>query len=142
MVAKKRRILLASARPAYTRLLAILSGYELEFVTTLLGAKAALKGNRFDMIMIGVHFDESRMFELVEHLRADGRYADLPVVCFRGILIADSQDSFAGESIEIACKALGANSFFDLIAYPDDAMGNAAVRSILNRVIIGDSTTR
>jgi CheY-like chemotaxis protein len=139
MAAKKPRILLACVRQAYTRLFAILSGHELEFVTTLIEAQAALKGNPFDLVMIGLHFDESRMFDLLEQVRADARYARVPVVCFHGILSANPQDDLKLEPIEVACKALGANVFFDLLAYPDDTAGNAAIRSIVNRVINTES---
>ena len=137
MVAKKPRILLACVRQAYPRLFAILSGHELEFVSTLTDARAALKGDSFDMIMIGVHFDESRMFELLQQVRADGRYARVPVVCFRGIPAASAEDSLAPEPIEAACKAMGASAFLDMTAFSDDAIGNAAIRSTLGRVLEG-----
>jgi hypothetical protein len=32
---------------------------------------------------------------------------------------------------------MGAAHFFDLVAFPDDARGNAEVRSVINRVLDG-----
>ena len=35
------------------------------------------------------------------------------------------------EEVEVACDAMGANRFFDLMAFPDNSLGNAAVRNII-----------
>ena len=131
MAAKKSRILLACVQDAYTRLFAILTGHELTFVTTLADAHTALKADRFNMIMIGVNFDESRMFDLLQHVRADSKYTRVPVVCFRGVVTPDAEFRFALEEVEVACDAMGANTFFDLMAFPDSSLGNAAVRNII-----------
>ena len=74
MAAKKSHILLACVQDGYTRLFAILTGHELTFVTTLADAQTALRADRFNMIMIGVNFDESRMFDLLQYVRADSKY--------------------------------------------------------------------
>src|SRR5437870_13665032 len=95
MAAKKSRILVACVQEAYPRLFAIFTGHELTFVTTLADAHQALKADRFNMIMIGVNFDESRMFDLLQHVRADSKYSRVPVVCFRGIVTPDTQAKFA-----------------------------------------------
>ena len=131
MAAKKSHILLACVQEGYRRLFAILTGHELTFVTTLAAAQQALKAGRFNMIMIGVNFDESRMFDLLQHVRADSTYSHVPVVCFRGIITPDSEVKFALAKIEVACNAMGANTFFDLMAFPDNTLGNAAVRNII-----------
>lgn len=137
--AKKRRILLASVRQAYRRLSSALTGFELNFAATLQDAQTLLEGEPFDMVMIGVHFDESRMFDLLQHVRTDPRYVRVPVVCFRGILVADIQGTLALTAIELACKALGAHCFFDLLAFPNDASGNAGIRSIVDGMLASES---
>src|SRR5437899_9265582 len=73
MAAKKSRILVACVQEAYTRLFAIFTGHELTFVTTLADAQTALRADHFNVIMIGVNFDESRMFDLLQHVRADSK---------------------------------------------------------------------
>ena len=135
MAAKKSHILLACVQNGYTRLFAILTGHELTFVTTLADAHTALKAERFNMIMIGVNFDESRMFDLLQHVRADSKYSRVPVVCFRGIITPATEVKFALEEVELACNAMGANTFFDLMAFPDNNLGNAAVRNIITTLL-------
>jgi len=34
-------------------------------------------------VTIGVHFDDSQMFDLVRHVRAGGGHADKPVACLQ-----------------------------------------------------------
>lgn len=88
MAEKKKRILVASAHAAYKRLFAILPGYDLRFVETLAEAQSALKADDFSLIMIGIYFEQSKMFELLRYIKSDRKYADIPVVCFRGILLS------------------------------------------------------
>jgi hypothetical protein len=126
---KKTRILVASAHNAYKRLFVILPGYDLRFVETLADAQSALKAGDFSLIMIGIYFEQSKMFELLKYVRSDIRYAEVPVACFRGILLPGAFDL---KPFELRCKALGANAFLDLTAFSDDAFGNAALR---NRII-------
>jgi hypothetical protein len=132
----KARILAACARQAYTRLFAILSDCELALVSTLADADAALKAGGFNLVMIGLHFDESRMFELLHDVRADAKYERVPVVCFRGIIASDGDVDFTLEAVQAACKAMGANAFFDLMAFTDDALGNAAIRKLVDRFLV------
>ncbi|HZL89820.1 MAG TPA: hypothetical protein VFB96_15750 [Pirellulaceae bacterium] len=131
---RKTRILVACVRRAYTRLFAILSGYELTYVTSLADARVALQADDFDLILIGRYFDESRMFDLLQDVRADARFQFVPVACFRGIA-ADAQGKAGLEGVESACKNMGANAYFDLPAYPDDALGNAAVRQVVDGLL-------
>ena len=128
MAEKKKRILVASAHAAYKRLFAILPGYDLRFVETLAEAQSALKADDFSLIMIGIYFEQSKMFELLRYIKSDRKYAEIPVVCFRGILMSGTFDV---KPFELRCKALGASAFFDLTAFTDDAFGNAALRSSL-----------
>src|SRR6267378_901209 len=40
-----------------------------------------LRHDGFQLIVIGLDFDESRMFELLQYVRGLPRYKDVPVVC-------------------------------------------------------------
>jgi len=128
-----RRILVADTPLADRRLAAILSGYELVFERTLDAAGRALAGPRFDIVLVGVHFDESRMFDLLRQLRTTAPHAGLPVVCVRSHQFVSPAITIEG--LEIAAKALGCKLFLDLTKYSDDAQGNAEVRRLLDGLL-------
>ena len=116
-VPMKKSILVADH--ADVRLSAVLAGHELSFVSTLDEAKRVLAGRNFDLVAIGVHFDESRMFDFLRHLQASGKHASVPVVCTRSYRFVSPAISIEG--LEIAVRALGCRLFLDLTKYPDDA---------------------
>jgi hypothetical protein len=134
----KARILIACMPQAYTRLFAILAGHELSFATTLGDAQIALNGDRFDMIMVGVHFDESKMFDLLQVVKADGRQGQARLVCFRGIEAESDKSRILEANCQAACEAMDA-AFFDLAAFADDTHGNDAVRQIIRGLLLAES---
>jgi CheY-like chemotaxis protein len=105
----KKLILVADHSDA--RLSALLSGHDLSFVSALDEAKKLLTGRNFDLIVIGVHFDESRMFDLLRHVRWQERHRATPVVCV--LTIEFSRHAIAAEGLEIAVKALGSTAYLD-----------------------------
>jgi PleD family two-component response regulator len=106
----KKSILVADH--ADVRLSAVLAGHELTFVSTLDEAKRILAGRNFDLVAIGVHFDESRMFDLLRYVRWQERHRATPVVC---VLTTDfAHQAIAAEGLEIAVKALGGTAYLDL----------------------------
>src|SRR2546423_6141372 len=65
-----------------------------------------------DLIVCSVRFNESRMFDLLNHLHAMPGKAKIPVICCRAI---DKPLSAARDhAIRVAAEALGAIAFFDL----------------------------
>jgi CheY-like chemotaxis protein len=127
------RILVADTSANDRRLSAILAGHDVGFVRTLAEAQRLLAQQQFDLVMIGVHFDDSRMFDLVRHVRAGGGHADKPVACLRSHRFLSAAISLEG--LEIAARALACNLFLDLTRYPDDAHGNAEVRKLLDGLL-------
>jgi CheY-like chemotaxis protein len=124
----KKSILVADHADA--RLSALLSGHELTFVNTLDEATRTLTGRNFDLIVIGVHFDESRMFDLLRHVRWQERHRATPVVC---VLTAEfARHAIAAEGLEIAVKALGGTAYVDL-----KTRGDSEVRRIVDE-LLGD----
>jgi len=110
------------------RLPGILAGYSLSFVRTLDEAKETLTGRNFDLIVIGVHFDESRMFDLLRHVRWQERHRATPVVC---VLTTDfSRPAIAAEGLEIAVKALGGTAYIDL-----KSLGDRETRGIVDDLL-------
>lgn len=128
-----RKLILAADTPdSDRRLTDILAGHELTFVRSLGDAQRLLAQRDFDLIAIGVHFDDSRMFDLVRHVRASGRNAGKPLVCMRSHRFA-SAISFEG--LAVAARAVECSLFLDLTRYPDDAAGNAEVRKLLEGLL-------
>jgi hypothetical protein len=99
-------------------------------------AEAALQARQFALVILGVHFDESRMFELLRLVRIYDRNRLTPVVC---VLSRKSKMSdVAIEGLDHAVKAMLANAFLNLNKFPDDADGNARVRRIVDYLILID----
>lgn len=65
-----------------------------------------------DVIICGIHFDESRMFDLLSYVRARPEYDSTPFIVYRDLEYA--LDTTLFKSMEVATKALGANDFIDL----------------------------
>ena len=130
-----KRILVADTSDGDRRLSEILSGFDLTFVRALAEAQRALARERFDLILVGVHFDDSRMFDLLRHLQASGGAPGCAVICMRSQHFQSPAISIEG--LEIAAKALGCNLFLDLTWYADDATGNGAIRSLFEALLSG-----
>ena len=99
------------------RLSTVLAGYSLAFVSTLDEAKMVLSGRNFDLIVISVHFDESRMFDLLRYVRWQERHRATPVIC--ALTLDFARHAIAAEGLEIAVKALGGTAYLDLKAISD-----------------------
>jgi hypothetical protein len=122
------RILVADRPESDRRISAILAGYELVFVRTMNDAQRALGREQFALVLIGVHFDDSRMFDLLRCLPAGAA-----AVCVRSQHF--QSQAITLEGLGIAAKALGCTLFLDLTWYADDAAGNAAVRRLLEALL-------
>jgi CheY-like chemotaxis protein len=129
-----KRILVADTSDSDRRLSAILAGQDVMFARTIGEAQRLLAQQQFDLVMIGMHFDDSRMFDLVRHVRAGGHHAGKPVACVRSHRFI-SAAAISLEGLEIAARALACNIFLDLTKYPDDAHGNAEVRKLLDALL-------
>jgi CheY-like chemotaxis protein len=114
----------------------ILEGHQLVFVMTLREAMQGLAQEEdLRMVIIGVHFDESRMFALLSDIRAHPRYRNIPVL----VVLSPGQYAFseiAVEGIDRAVTALGANGFLNLDHFPDNAGGEARIRRIVDSLIV------
>jgi hypothetical protein len=89
---------------------------ELIEATTFTEAVDALR-NPVDGVICGVHFDESRMFNLLAHTRADERTRAIPFLVFR-----DQQselDATFFRSLEISVSSFGSAAFVDLFSLKD-----------------------
>lgn len=126
-----KRILVADVPQMDGRYNAALGGWEVAFVRTLSQARRAIT-ERYDLVVIGVYFDDSQMFELVRAIRADERCAEVPILVVRG---RTGFTAVSARALEVALKALGADEFIDLALLGDDAAGNSALRATAKRLL-------
>jgi hypothetical protein len=125
------RILIAAAPAAAKRLQGILAAYPMAVVQTVREAQDALAAERFTLAILGVYFDESRMFEVMSYARVGALNRDLPIVCVRGIPGNMSPTTLC--MLQQTINALSGCEFLDLIAIADDDAGNALVLRRLTR---------
>lgn len=105
-VTKKPQVLAACPPFAFPTVERVLGPHlDLVFVNTLELAREALKNNpRLDLIVCGVHFDESRMFDLLDHARREH-----PRVHFVCVRVLDAEISrLSREAIRTSVETLGA----------------------------------
>ena len=106
------KVLVADVPEMDDRIRHCLPGHELVFARTLVQAMAALRRDGFSFVVIGLHFDESRMFELLHHVRSLPAYAEVPVVCVQGLDLVIPES--VTRTVDMAIKALGGTAFVDL----------------------------
>jgi hypothetical protein len=133
-------ILIAGVPDTYARLGIILLGHKLRFVNRLSDAIAVLAASCPRLVMIGVHFDESNMFELLRHLKETAEYSHVPVICFRAR--KGPKRKLAMQSVETACRVAGAIGFIDLFDFDNESEANAALRALVDRTITPSGTAR
>ena len=106
------RVLIADVPEMQPRIEECLPGHECVCVDSMAEAVVALRHDGFSLIVIGLHFDESRMFELLTYVRSLRTYKDAAVVCVQGmdILLPEA----AMRTVNMAVKALGGTAFVDL----------------------------
>lgn len=85
--------------------------FELIPCTTLDTARTALRKQAIDLIIAGIHFDESRMFDLLRYVQADPATNAIPVLCVK--VLDDQIASTFLQAAAIASQALGAHDFVD-----------------------------
>jgi response regulator RpfG family c-di-GMP phosphodiesterase len=98
-------------------------------------ALAKHKETAFDLIMLGVHFDDSRMFDLLREINKIPENADNPIICFctRDTPLTRTMH----ESIDVASKALGAWMYIDQHEYNVTKDPDAEMRRIIERCLTG-----
>ena len=125
------RALIATLPAAARRLQAVLCAYPTSVARTVHEAQNALAAERFALLVLGIYFDESRMFDVMSYARAGGRNRDVPIVCVRSVPCNLSPVTL--RMLEQTVNALSGCEFLDLSAIPDDAAGNALVLRRLAR---------
>lgn len=132
------RIFVAATADDVTAIKRIL-GQQHEFVLvgTVAQAVDKLKEQTFDLIMVGVHFNESRMFELLRDSHASRKNSDTPMICFCSLDTALTRTMH--ESIKVASKALGAWMYLDLHEFNVTKDPDEELRRIIERCLTGEA---
>ena len=113
-----KKLLVAESPQLAPRLVTLLAPQRALFVHTLDAATKALAERAFDAVLIGMHFDESRMFELLAAIGAGERNRNVPVLCYR--LRPPGFAAPGIEALEAAVQAQGARAFVDLASLPEE----------------------
>jgi hypothetical protein len=127
------RVVAAVSRDLQCRVRAMLPRAELRFVDTGAELVRALDEAPCDLVLVGLHFDESSALAALEGVFA--RAETFRVVCVRGRPFRRLPERSL-HALRLALEELGAQNFIDLLQYPDDAVGNARVGAMLERLIM------
>lgn len=130
------KIVVAATPAVRERLERVLEGHQVTFAQTTAAVMSLLSNDKYGMVIISVHFDESQMFTLLGDIRTRSKYRKVPIVCVlaeRGKL-----SEVAIEGLDHAVKAMTANGFLDLQRFPDDDTGNMRIRRIVDYLILID----
>jgi PleD family two-component response regulator len=106
------RVLVADVAEMDAKIRECLPGHDLTFVRTMYEAISALRRDGFQLVVIGLEFDESRMLELLQYVRGLPKYKDIPVVCVHADHLNLSEAAM--KNIDVAVKALGGMAFINL----------------------------
>ena len=120
-----KKVLVADVPQVQARVAAVLGHERLVFVHTLGAARSALAGEDFDLVLIGMHFDDSRMFDLLREVRGGGRNRSVRIACYR--LRPFAFMTLSTQVIDVTVKALGASVFVDLASYASEQEGDRAL---------------
>jgi len=106
------KVLVADIPEADEKIRECLPGHDLHFVRTFGEAIRELRKDGYQLILIGMHFDESRMFELLHYVRSLPHNKDVPVICVQcqDVMLSDA----VLKNMDDAVKALGGTAFIDL----------------------------
>jgi len=127
-----KRILVADVPQMDARYSAAFAGWEVAFARTMVEARQALDAGPCAVVVTGVYFDDSRMFDLVRALRSDEVHSKVPIVCVRG---RQGFTAVTTRTLEMTVRSLAANDFLDLVQFGDDEAGNAALRAAVQRFV-------
>jgi response regulator RpfG family c-di-GMP phosphodiesterase len=121
------RVLVAAQPPAWAVLQAMLGDLAHLFaVHTTADAFKILEGERIDLIVCTIAFDESRMTEFLATVKRSTSTGHIPFLCVRALpgIVRDSLVS----TIRDGCKAIGAADLVD-IAKLSPEQAKAAIRT-------------
>jgi hypothetical protein len=127
------RVLAAVSPRAWPRLAAILRDWPTVVVSTREELERALNRQRFDMIIVGMHFDQSAACEVLRFIVKRG--VRVPLVCIRALPFERGLGAASIDAFRLASHELGAHNFLDLLEYPASEAGNRRLRWLLQELL-------
>jgi hypothetical protein len=122
-------VLIAAIPVAAERLCRLLPDHRPVCPTTLAEAQVALGRERFALAVMGVHFDESRMFDLMSYARTSSLNRGVPIICVLGV--RRTMSNLTVHLLEETINGMAGCQFLNLTVIADDEAGNARVRAML-----------
>jgi PleD family two-component response regulator len=116
------RVLACTSPEAERRLRKALRDDELVMALTFSEAASNLVHHKFDVVLVGMMFDESRALELTQMILSNDSIPKVPIVGIRGAKIARIVDP---NVFDVPMAELGAVDVIDFASIPDDDAGNA-----------------
>jgi hypothetical protein len=108
----KRKILIAD-RPQGIETLHNVLGDSVELIAaSSIDAAIRALAKPIDLVICGLHFDDSRMFDLLIYAHGNSHTCRIPFLIFRDLEL--ELDRIIFKSLEISAKSLGAAGFVDL----------------------------
>jgi CheY-like chemotaxis protein len=123
------RCLIADIPPTHPRIARALVGFDLEFVTNLASAVNALRERAFDFVVIGIDLEESNALYVVQRIREI--VPQTPLICIRAAEPKYRILNTTVHGFRLACEAVGARGLVNFFDFTDDAVGDAAIRSVI-----------
>jgi DNA-binding response OmpR family regulator len=117
-LAPRANILIADVPEMEDVLRSCFASHHVRYVISFDEAVTALRRIRYDMVVVGLTFDESLMFKLVHLVRSLDGYRAVPLVCVRGMPSVLSDDMRRG--LRDAVHAIGGDDFIDFALRPND----------------------
>jgi hypothetical protein len=129
VVPPSRPVLLAAIPVAVERLCRLLPDQRTICPANLADAQVALARERFALAIMGVHFDDSRMFDLISYARASSLNRSVPIVCVLGV--RRKLSSLTVHLLQETINGMAGCQFLNLTLIADDDVGNALLRDVL-----------
>jgi DNA-binding response OmpR family regulator len=132
-----RRILIADTPEGAVTLKRILLGRDCTVVSTMSAAVEKLDSEGFDLIIAGLHFDDSQMFEFLREAKKSRKNADKPIICFCSRDTPMSR--LIHQSLETSTKAFGAWMYLAEHSYNVYQNPDAELRRVMERCFTEES---
>jgi CheY-like chemotaxis protein len=132
---KNFKLLLAISTPSLPGLLSgILGQHILLFAENLEKAQALLEARQdFDLILCGLHFDNGKMYELLEAAKSSNATAHIPFICVQ--LIGSILPHGAFKSMRTAFDILGGDLFIQVAKWRIDHGDEEAFRKFSDVIL-------
>lgn len=111
--------------------------HELSVVSKISDAMFQFRENDFDLLMIGIHFDESRMFDLLRAIQTTPTETEKPIICF---CTRDTQMTRTlHDSVSTTSRLLGAWMYLDEHEYSVTQDPDAEMRRVVERCLTDEA---